>query len=83
MARLVDLMRRAGKLDEVPRFFELAEKKSNRTTLDSGFNYCKGLYEWYEMWWNRMISLRGLIMKHAMLRFPILLIMVDKIDSTE
>ncbi len=46
LVRLVDLMRRAGKLDEVPKFFELAENASARTTLDAGFNYCKGLYEW-------------------------------------
>ena len=40
-------MRRAGKLDEVPRFLELAEKASSRASIDAGFNYCKGLYQWY------------------------------------
>ena len=46
MARLVDLMRRAGKLEEVPRFLEMAENASNRVHMDAGYNYCKGLHEW-------------------------------------
>ncbi|XP_053733860.1 tetratricopeptide repeat protein 21B isoform X1 [Synchiropus splendidus] len=47
LSRLIDLLRRAGKLEEVPGFFELAEKHSSRTKFDPGFNYCKGLYLWY------------------------------------
>lgn len=47
LAKLVDLMRRAGKLEEVPKFLEMAENASARAPLDAGFNYCKGLYEWY------------------------------------
>ncbi|KAL3836422.1 hypothetical protein ACJMK2_021855 [Sinanodonta woodiana] len=47
LARLVDLMRRAGKLDDVPKFLEMAEAASPRASLDAGFNYCKGLYDWY------------------------------------
>ena len=43
-------MRRAGKLEEVPKFLEMAENASARAPLDAGFNYCKGLYEWYV--WN-------------------------------
>lgn len=46
LARLVDLMRRAGKLEEVPKFLELAENASQRAKVEAGFNYCKGLYEW-------------------------------------
>jgi tetratricopeptide repeat protein 21B len=46
LARLVDLMRRAGKLDEVPRFIEQAESASPRAHMEAGFSYCKGLYEW-------------------------------------
>ena len=46
LARLVDLMRRAGKLEEVPHFLEQAEKASPRAPLDPGFNFCKGLYGW-------------------------------------
>ncbi|KAG9340863.1 hypothetical protein JZ751_020056 [Albula glossodonta] len=47
LSRLIDLLRRAGKLEEVPRFLEMAEKHSSRAKLDPGFNYCKGLYLWY------------------------------------
>ncbi|XP_041939131.1 tetratricopeptide repeat protein 21B [Alosa sapidissima] len=47
LSRLIDLLRRAGKLDEVPRFLDMAEKHSPRAKFDSGFNYCKGLYLWY------------------------------------
>ena len=46
LARLVDLLRRAGKLEDVPKFLEMAESASGRATLDPGFNYCKGLFEW-------------------------------------
>ena len=46
LARLVDLMRRAGKLDEVPKFLEMAETASPRSRMEAGFSYCKGLYEW-------------------------------------
>ncbi|KAJ8385445.1 hypothetical protein AAFF_G00188970 [Aldrovandia affinis] len=47
LSRLIDLLRRAGKLEEVPRFLEMREKHSSRAKLDPGFNYCKGLYLWY------------------------------------
>jgi tetratricopeptide repeat protein 21B len=47
LERLIDLMRRAGRLEGCPAFLELAEKSSGRAALDAGFNYCKGLYEWY------------------------------------
>ncbi|XP_035629240.1 tetratricopeptide repeat protein 21B [Oncorhynchus keta] len=47
LSRLIDLLRRAGKLEEVPRFLEMAEKHSSRAKFDPGFNYCKGLYLWY------------------------------------
>lgn len=46
LARLVDLMRRAGKLEEVPKFLDLAENASSRAKVEAGFNYCKALYEW-------------------------------------
>ncbi len=39
-------MRRAGKLEDVPKFLETAESASSRAPLDGGFNYCRGLYEW-------------------------------------
>ncbi|XP_042302110.1 tetratricopeptide repeat protein 21B isoform X2 [Sceloporus undulatus] len=47
LSRLIDLLRRAGKLEEVPRFLLMAEKHSPRTKFDPGFHYCKGLYLWY------------------------------------
>lgn len=47
LSRLIELLRRAGKLEEVPRFVDMAEKHSSRTKFDPGFNYCKGLYLWW------------------------------------
>ncbi|XP_040560144.1 tetratricopeptide repeat protein 21B isoform X2 [Gallus gallus] len=47
LSRLIDLLRRAGKLEEVPRFLLMAEKHSSRAKLEPGFHYCKGLYLWY------------------------------------
>uniref|UniRef100_A0A8C3VG32 Tetratricopeptide repeat protein 21B n=1 Tax=Catharus ustulatus TaxID=91951 RepID=A0A8C3VG32_CATUS len=47
LSRLIDLLRRAGKLEEIPRFLSMAEKHSSRTKLEPGFHYCKGLYLWY------------------------------------
>lgn len=46
LSRLIDLLRRAGKLEEVPRFLDMAEKHSPRAKFDPGFNYCKGHYLW-------------------------------------
>ena len=46
LSRLMDLLRRAGKLEQVPRFLDMAEKHSSRAKFDPGFNYCKGLYLW-------------------------------------
>lgn len=43
-------MRRAGKLEEVPKFLDMAEQASPRAKIEAGFNYCKGLYEWYDIW---------------------------------
>ncbi|XP_051938741.1 tetratricopeptide repeat protein 21B-like isoform X1 [Hippocampus zosterae] len=47
VSRLIDLLRKAGKLEDMPRFFERMEKYSTRVTFEPGFNYCKGLYLWY------------------------------------
>uniref|UniRef100_A0A674KDV8 Tetratricopeptide repeat protein 21B n=1 Tax=Terrapene triunguis TaxID=2587831 RepID=A0A674KDV8_9SAUR len=47
LSRLIDLLRRAGKLEEVPRFLVMSEKHSSRAKLEPGFHYCKGLYLWY------------------------------------
>lgn len=45
--KLIDLLRRSGKLEEAPAFFELAKKVSSRVPLEPGFNYCQGLYCWH------------------------------------
>nr|XP_033787611.1 tetratricopeptide repeat protein 21A [Geotrypetes seraphini] len=47
LSRLIDLLRRSGKLDEAPAFFEMAIAKSTRTPMEPGYNYCKGLYCWH------------------------------------
>ena len=47
LARIVELLRRAGKLEECRRYLDTAEKASGRAAMEPGFNYCSGLYEWY------------------------------------
>uniref|UniRef100_A0A8C8X793 Tetratricopeptide repeat protein 21B n=1 Tax=Panthera leo TaxID=9689 RepID=A0A8C8X793_PANLE len=47
LSRLIDFLRRCGKLEDVPRFFLMAEKRNCRAKLEPGFQYCKGLYLWY------------------------------------
>uniref|UniRef100_F7FMX1 Tetratricopeptide repeat domain 21A n=1 Tax=Monodelphis domestica TaxID=13616 RepID=F7FMX1_MONDO len=44
--KLIDLLRRSGKLEDAPAFFELSKKVSSRIPLEPGFNYCKGIYCW-------------------------------------
>ncbi|KAM6161377.1 tetratricopeptide repeat protein 21A [Erethizon dorsatum] len=44
--KLIDLLRRSGKLDEAPAFFQLA-KMSSRAPMEPGFNYCRGIYCWH------------------------------------
>ncbi|OBS75116.1 hypothetical protein A6R68_14362 [Neotoma lepida] len=45
--KLIDLLRRSGKLEKAPAFFELAKKVSSRVPLEPGFNYCQGIYCWH------------------------------------
>ncbi|XP_012885344.1 PREDICTED: tetratricopeptide repeat protein 21B isoform X1 [Dipodomys ordii] len=47
LSRLIDLLRRCGKLHDVPRFFSMAEKFNSRAKLEPGFQYCNGLHLWY------------------------------------
>ncbi|XP_053324276.1 tetratricopeptide repeat protein 21A [Spea bombifrons] len=47
LSRLIDLLRRGGKLTEAPAYFDMSLAKSSRNILEPGFNYCKGLYCWY------------------------------------
>lgn len=44
LSRLIQLLRRAGKLNEIPRFLKLAENLSKRAAMEPGLHYCKGLY---------------------------------------
>lgn len=44
--KLIDLLRRSGKLGDAAAFFELAKKGSSRVLLEPGFNYCTGIYHW-------------------------------------
>nr|XP_031542667.1 tetratricopeptide repeat protein 21A isoform X3 [Vicugna pacos] len=44
--KLIDLLRRSGRLEDAPAFFELA-KMSSRVPWEPGFNYCRGIYCWY------------------------------------
>uniref|UniRef100_A0A8C8SR38 Tetratricopeptide repeat domain 21A n=1 Tax=Pelusios castaneus TaxID=367368 RepID=A0A8C8SR38_9SAUR len=47
MEKLIDLLRRSGKLDKATYFFEMAKKTSTRIPLEPGYNYCMGLYCWH------------------------------------
>ncbi|XP_076366451.1 LOW QUALITY PROTEIN: tetratricopeptide repeat protein 21B-like [Tachypleus tridentatus] len=47
LARLIEATRRLGKLDELPAYLEKAEQYSTRSSMEAGYHYCKGLYEWY------------------------------------
>ncbi|XP_020612885.1 tetratricopeptide repeat protein 21B-like [Orbicella faveolata] len=47
LARLINLLRRAGKLEECSKYLEQAESAIPRAAMDSGLNYCKGLFHWY------------------------------------
>ena len=46
LARLVEVMRRTGTLDETAPYIDKAEQAVLRPDVDSGFSFCKGLYEW-------------------------------------
>ncbi|XP_063003515.1 tetratricopeptide repeat protein 21A [Elgaria multicarinata webbii] len=56
MESLIDLLRRSGKLEEAVPFFELAKKKTTRTPLEPGYNYCMGLYCWHMMQPNQALK---------------------------
>ncbi|XP_044149245.1 tetratricopeptide repeat protein 21A [Bufo gargarizans] len=47
LSKFIDLLRRSGKLSEAQAFFDLALEQSSRTTLEPGYNFCKGLYCWH------------------------------------
>ncbi|XP_023557979.1 tetratricopeptide repeat protein 21A isoform X3 [Octodon degus] len=45
--KLIDLLRRSGKLDEAPAFIQTSAKMSSRVSMEPGFNYCSGIYCWH------------------------------------
>lgn len=47
LARLVEVMRRTGNLEEVPFYLDKAEATCQRANQEAGLAYCRGLYEWY------------------------------------
>ncbi|XP_058144822.1 tetratricopeptide repeat protein 21A isoform X1 [Dasypus novemcinctus] len=47
LSKLIDLLRRSGKLADAPAFLELATRASSRAPLEPGFNYCRGTYCWH------------------------------------
>ncbi|XP_069186237.1 tetratricopeptide repeat protein 21B isoform X2 [Procambarus clarkii] len=47
LARLVEVMRRTGTLDEAGPYLDRAEQAILRPSTDPGINFCKGLYDWY------------------------------------
>lgn len=48
LARLVEVMRRTGNLQDVPQYLTKSEEfVGNRASLEPGLCFCKGLYEWY------------------------------------
>jgi tetratricopeptide repeat protein 21B len=47
LSQLMHLLRRAGRLHEVPRYLRLAEKSDPRATHNPGLYFCKGLHARY------------------------------------
>ena len=49
LVQFVQLLRRAGRLYDCPKFFKLAEKSHTRARIEPGLHYVKGLYQRYCM----------------------------------
>uniref|UniRef100_A0A7S0S5T6 Tetratricopeptide repeat-like domain-containing protein n=1 Tax=Chlamydomonas leiostraca TaxID=1034604 RepID=A0A7S0S5T6_9CHLO len=47
LSQLISLLRRAGRLEDVPRYFTAAETASPKSAMEPGYYYCKGLYHRY------------------------------------
>ncbi|CAG0921103.1 unnamed protein product [Notodromas monacha] len=47
LARLVEVMRRTGHLEECPTYLTKAAQCNPRASLQPGYYYCNGLYLWY------------------------------------
>ena len=48
LARLVEVMRRTGHLEDVSTYLQKSEEHvGTRAGLEPGLNFCKGMFEWY------------------------------------
>jgi len=47
MSQLVQLLRRAGRLEDVPKYFQQAEAANPKAAMEPGFHFCRGLYQRY------------------------------------
>ncbi|EJD76093.1 tetratricopeptide repeat protein 21B [Loa loa] len=47
LARCIELSWRRGNVEQAEKYLRNALSANPRATLDAGFNYCKGLHEWY------------------------------------
>ncbi|XP_063227668.1 tetratricopeptide repeat protein 21B-like [Bacillus rossius redtenbacheri] len=47
LARMVEVLRRTGKLEEVPEYLEKASAACARPAQEAGLSYCRGLNHWY------------------------------------
>lgn len=51
LAKLIQLLRHAGRLNDAPRFLKLAEKNhptKGGANFSAGLHYCRGLLHWYK-----------------------------------
>lgn len=48
LSGLIELMRRAGQLEDAQAYIERAETACARSAYEPGLNYCKGLLKWYQ-----------------------------------
>ena len=46
LSQLIELLRRAGRIADIPQYIEKAEKACQRSNL-AGLSFCKGLYSRY------------------------------------
>ncbi|KAK6040734.1 hypothetical protein COOONC_21761 [Cooperia oncophora] len=47
LARCLELAWRAGHVDQADKYLRKALENNPRASVDAGYNYCKGLHEWY------------------------------------
>uniref|UniRef100_A0AAF5DE29 Phosphatidylinositol-4,5-bisphosphate 4-phosphatase n=1 Tax=Strongyloides stercoralis TaxID=6248 RepID=A0AAF5DE29_STRER len=47
LARCIELCKRTGDIDQAEKYLKSVVDINPRATMDCGYNYCKGLNEWY------------------------------------